>query len=132
MTVLALVTHQARAAFEEKAALNGLEMAMVESVSELSAQANTGTIFSVAILPATLPDGGIWSLWGQVQLLNPRPEILVYGPSGDFATWSGVLESGGHDILVEPFTAEELRSAVTRAERAFNQRLSSGTEESNA
>jgi len=124
-----MVSPETRAAFERKAAVHGLDMVFIESASELTALAHEETSFSVAILPATLPDARIWAIWGQVQLLNPRPEILIYAPSGDFPTWSGVLEAGGHDVLVEPFSAEELHRAVMKAEKTFEERLAGGPAE---
>jgi DNA-binding NtrC family response regulator len=128
MSVLAMVSHDARDDFERKAALHGLDVTVIERASELSALAHGGKIFSVAILPATLPDG-IWALWGQLQLMNPRPEILICAFNADFQTWSGVLEAGGHDVLADPFSAEELHTAVVRAEQTFGQRLAGGTAE---
>jgi DNA-binding NtrC family response regulator len=127
MSVLILVSHDIRAAFERNAALCALDLAFIESASQLTALAHQGKTFSVAILPATLPGTGIWALWAQVQLLNPRPEVLVYARSADYQTWSGVLEAGGHDVLVEPFSAEKLHIAIMKAQLAFEQRLLGGT-----
>jgi hypothetical protein len=59
MSVLALVSPETRAAFERKAAVHGLDMAFIESASELTALAHEEKSFSVAILPATLPDARI-------------------------------------------------------------------------
>jgi DNA-binding NtrC family response regulator len=128
MPVVAMVTHDAREAFERKAALHGLDATVIENVSELSALTHSGKAFSVAILPATPPDG-IWALWGNIRLLNPRPEIVIYSRNADFQTWAGVLEAGGHDVLPDPFSAEELRDAVVKAERTFERRLAAGTKD---
>jgi DNA-binding response OmpR family regulator len=54
---------------------------------------------------------------------------LVYAHTASFQLWSGVLEAGGYDVLVEPFTAEELQGAVLRAAASFAER--SGDESSN-
>ena len=132
MPILALVSRDVRAAFQQKAAQQGLALALVESAAEVAALVREGKKFSVAILPASLPDSGIWALWGQVRLLNPRPEILIYAPKPDFSMWSGVLEAGGHDVLAEPFSAEQLYDAVTRAEKTFEQRVASGMEQDGA
>jgi DNA-binding NtrC family response regulator len=129
MSVLALVSNEIRAALERKAPLHRLEIAFIESASELAALLHEGRTFSVAILPATVPDKGIWALWGQITLLNPRPEILICAPSADFPTWAGVLDAGGYDILVEPYSAEEFLSAVIDAEKTFQQRLADGADE---
>ena len=51
------------------------------------------------------------------------------GDSGVCATatfqfWSGVLEVGGYDVIVEPLTDDELQGAVLRAARSFGERRS--------
>jgi FixJ family two-component response regulator len=76
----------------------------------------------VALLPATLPDSDWWALWGSISLLNPRPAILVYAQTADFQLWSGVLEAGGYDVIVEPFTDQEIQGAVIRAAASFEER----------
>jgi response regulator of citrate/malate metabolism len=80
------------------------------------------------LLPASLPDNSWWALWGEISLLSPRPEVLIYAPAASFRLWSGVLEAGGYDVLIEPFTAEQLEHAVLRAAACFQERLK---EESN-
>jgi PleD family two-component response regulator len=58
-------------------------------------------------------------LWAEIGLLDPRPEIVVYSQTSSFRLWSGVLEMGGFDVIVEPFTDKELQGAVLRAARSF-------------
>jgi hypothetical protein len=83
-------------------------------------------VFQVAILPATLTDTAWWKLWGMLGVLNKRPAILVYAREASFQLWSGVLESGGYDVIVEPFTDSEIRNAVQQAAESFEERT--GTE----
>ena len=83
-------------------------------------------IFQVAILPATLSDATWWRLWGVLGLLNPRPAILVYAREATFQLWSVVLESGGYDVIVDPFSDRKIREAVLRAAKNFDVRLSNG------
>lgn len=100
----------------------GVAIDFVNRAGELSQLALSRTSYHVALLPAVLPDTGWWSLWGEIALLNPRPEILVYAHTASFQLWSGVLEAGGYDVIVEPFTAEELQGAVLRAAGSFKGR----------
>ena len=79
-------------------------------------------IFQVAILPATLNDTAWWKLWGVLGVLHKRPSILVYAREATFELWSGVLESGGYDVIVEPFSDSEIRNAVRQAEENFEER----------
>jgi PleD family two-component response regulator len=81
-------------------------------------------IFQVAILPGMLADTDWWKLWGVLGLLKKRPAILVYAREASFQLWSGVLESGGYDVLVEPFSDSEIRTAVRRAAESFDDQLS--------
>jgi hypothetical protein len=83
-------------------------------------------IFQVAILPATLTDTAWWELWGVLELLNKRPAILVYAREASFQLWSGVLESGGYDVIVEPFSSSEICAAVSRAAESFETEVSNG------
>lgn len=83
-------------------------------------------VFQVAILPATLSDTAWWKLWGILGLLNPRPAILVYAREATFQLWSGVLESGGYDVIVDPFSDRKIREAVLRAAKNFDERLCNG------
>lgn len=79
-------------------------------------------VFQVAILPATLNDTAWWKLWGVLGVLRKRPSILVYAREATFELWSGVLESGGYDVIVEPFSDAEIRDAVRQAEENFEER----------
>jgi DNA-binding response OmpR family regulator len=126
MPVLALVPREMRAAFERQLAAVNIDVTFIDRAAELSAVTHTGKLFSVAILPATLPDADLWVMWGELRLLNPRPEILIYARSVNFQIWSGVLEAGGHDVLSEPFSAGELCKAVLDAKRTFEERLERG------
>jgi hypothetical protein len=83
-------------------------------------------IFQVAIPPATLNDTAWWKLWGVLGVLDERPAILVYAREATFQLWSGVLESGGYDVIVEPFSDAEIRNAVRRAAESFEERLPNG------
>lgn len=80
-------------------------------------------VFQVAILPATLTDTAWWKLWGVLGLLNKRPAMLVYAREATFQLWSGVLESGGYDVIVEPFCDAEIRHAVLQAAQSFGDGL---------
>lgn len=85
-----------------------------------------GDLFQVALLPANLPDTDWWELWGVLALLYPRPAILVYAREASFQLWSGVLELGGYDVIVEPFSDDQLQDAVLRAAKSFDERPPNG------
>jgi DNA-binding NtrC family response regulator len=101
----------------------GMTIDFISKAAEVSHRALAETTYHVAILPAALPGSGWWSLWGEIALLSPRPEILVYAHKPTFELWSGVLEAGGYDVLVEPLTAEKLQRAVLRAAKSFTEKL---------
>jgi hypothetical protein len=83
-------------------------------------------IFQVALLPATIGDTAWWNLWGMLGLLSKRPAILVYAREANFQLWSGVLDSGGYDVIVEPFSDVEIRNAVLQAAQNFEERIANG------
>jgi hypothetical protein len=68
-----------------------------------------------------------WALWESISLLNPRPAPLVYAHTANFQLWSGVLEAGGYDVIVKPFTDREIQGAVLRAAASFEERRQSET-----
>ena len=83
-------------------------------------------VFQVALLPATLTDLAWWKIWGLLGVLQNRPALLVYAREASFQLWSGVLEAGGYDVIVEPYSDLQIRNAVSQAARSFDERLSNG------
>jgi DNA-binding NtrC family response regulator len=127
--MLALVPVEMQGRIRRQLASLGVVIDFVSKAVEVSQLALGQRSYHVALLPAVLPDNGWWSLWGEITLLNPRPEILVYAQKATFQLWSGVLEIGGYDVIVEPFTEEELQRAVTRAAHSFEERRFDGNDQ---
>jgi DNA-binding NtrC family response regulator len=121
--ILAMIPRERQEQIRRYLAPLGVTIDFICKAAEVSQLALAETSYQVALLPAALPDNGWWSLWGEMALLNPRPEILVYAHKPTFGLWSGVLEAGGFDVLVEPLTAGELQRAVVRAAKSFTERL---------
>jgi DNA-binding NtrC family response regulator len=122
--VIAMVPVERQGQIRRQLAPLGVTIDFISKTAELSHLALSHTPYHVALLPAALPEEGWWALWGEMALLNPRPEILVYAQTASFQLWSGVLEVGGYDVIVEPLTDDELQGAVTRAARSFRERRS--------
>ncbi|MGC2404552.1 MAG: hypothetical protein WA510_32475 [Acidobacteriaceae bacterium] len=122
--ILALVPGEVQGQIRRHLAPLGVTIDFIAKAAEMSHLALSQNSYHVALLPAILPDNGWWSVLGEIALLNPRPEILVYAHNATFKLWSGVLELGGYDVIVEPFTEEELQRAVTRAAKSFIERCS--------
>jgi DNA-binding NtrC family response regulator len=122
--ILALVPGEVQGQIRRHLASLGLTIDFISKAAEMSHLALSRNSYHVALLPAILPDNGWWSVWGEIALLNPRPEILVYAQNATFKLWSGVLEMGGYDVIVEPFTEGGLQLAVTRAAKSFMERCS--------
>ncbi|AXC13480.1 hypothetical protein ACPOL_4203 [Acidisarcina polymorpha] len=112
--------------FRRKLTSFGMSPVLVSRAAELAHYVRHGEIYQVALIPAALQDSDWWSIWGDLALLNPKPAILVYAHTASFPLWSGVLEAGGYDVIVEPFTDEKLKGAVLRAAESFAQRSSEG------
>jgi hypothetical protein len=103
------------------------ELVFADPSGQTEAGIKEDDIFQVAILPATLTDTAWWKLWGVLGVLNKRPAILVYAREATFQLWSGVLESGGYDVVVEPFSDAQIRHAVLQAAQSFEEELSNGS-----
>ena len=69
----------------------------------------------IILLPSDCPDGEAWIINGVLSQYVKRPAFLVYGRTVDFARWSGVLDSGGTDLITFPFNVEALRTALEGA-----------------
>ena len=120
--ILALAPVEVQAQIRRQLGAIGAAVDFIGNANDLHRLALSRVLYHVALLPAALPDTGWWALWGEITLLNPRPEILVYAHTASFELWSGVLELGGYDVLVEPFTDEEIQGAVLNAAQSFRER----------
>jgi DNA-binding NtrC family response regulator len=128
--VFALASAEMQRDLRRQLAPLGVTLVFIERAAELSYITRARASFHVALLPAALPDADWWALWGSISLLNPRPALLVYAHTANFRLWSGVLEAGGYDVIVEPFTDREIQGAVLRAAESFEDRLrGNGNEE---
>jgi DNA-binding NtrC family response regulator len=123
--VFALASPEMQRELRRQLAPLGVTLIFIERAAELSYITRGQASYQVAILPAALPDADWWALWGSISLLNPRPALLVYAHTANFQLWSGVLEAGGYDVIVEPFTDREIQGAVLRAAANFEERRQS-------
>jgi FixJ family two-component response regulator len=127
MTANALVDVLALIPYDMQGRMEELERAVS---GKLTTRAQTGAFiqcsrdrnYSVVLVPDSLPTHEWWSVWGQLTTMDPQPSILVYALSSDFPMWSGVLETGGFDVIVAPFAEAKLREAIMLAAEYFEQR----------
>lgn len=124
LRVLVVAPGDMQSEFRRQLSSFGAVPVLVKDASELAHAVRNQEIHQVALLPAVLLDNDWWAIWGEFGLLNARPEILVYAQTASFQLWSGVLEAGGYDVIVEPLTDEKLREAVLLAAESFAQRYS--------
>ncbi len=125
--VFALASPEMQRELRRQLAPLGATLIFIERAAELSYITRGQASYHVALLPAALPDADWWALWGSISLLNPRPALLVYAHTANFQLWSGVLEAGGYDVIVEPFTDREIQGAVIRAAASFEERRQNET-----
>jgi DNA-binding NtrC family response regulator len=121
LRILAVVPSDRRTEIARQLAPIKAELLFVRRSAEAAVAIREGDVFQVALLPASLCDTDWWELWGVLALLNRRPAILVYTRKATFQLWSGVLDLGGYDVIVEPFSDEELQGAVLRAAKSFEE-----------
>jgi|SRR5271156_384393 len=114
--VLAVASGAMRQQLHRQISSFGMIPVVVSSASDLATHIRTGTSYQVVLLPSLLSDTeDWWAVWGDVAMLRPKPAILVYAHAANFQLWSGVLEAGGYDVIVEPLTDEKLMEALLRA-----------------
>ena len=117
--VLALVPRPMQGYMEELEAASPGTLKRVASIEELAHSA-VEKVYAVTLIPATgFSSEEWWSLWGCINGMEPRPSLLVYALRSDFEMWTSVLDSGGYDVIVAPFTAEKLRRAIQAAAAEF-------------
>ena len=114
--VLAMTSEQMQGSLHRQISSFDMVPAVVTTASQLASLIRSGEKYQVVLLPATLPNAeDWWSIWGDVEMLRPKAVVLVYAPTATFQLWSGVLEVGGYDVIVEPLTEEKLLEALLRA-----------------
>ena len=128
LRMLAVVPPDRRAEIARQLAALKPDILFLERLTEAQFAIRDDDVFQVALLPASLCDTDWWELWGVLALLNPRPAILVYAREVTFLLWSGVLEQGGYDVIVDPFSDEALQSAVLGAAKSFEERRANGSQ----
>ena len=125
--ILVLFGRNLREQIGNSLALLPIQVYFADTLAELTELVQDGQVFQVAILPATLPEAEAtcWEVYGGLSLLNTKPELLICAHAVSFRLWSSVLDAGGHDILVEPFSPEQLQGAVLHALKSFQERSGS-------
>jgi len=114
--VLAVAAESMQEQLHRQISSFGMIPMVVTSAQDLATQIRTGEQYHVVLLPASLSETqNWWAVWGDVAMLRPKPAILVYAHTATFQLWSGVLEAGGYDVIVEPLTDEKLKEALIRA-----------------
>lgn len=127
--VLAVVAAEAQDKIRRQIASLGMTPVLVSSALQLASHIRDGEAYQVVLLPASLPNTeDWWAIWGDVAMLSPKPAILVYAHSASFQLWSGVLEAGAYDLIVEPLTDEKLRKALLCAAENSGKASSDGHE----
>lgn len=128
LRMLAVVPPDRRAEIARQLAPLKPDLLFLERLAKAEFVIREDDVFQVALLPASLSDTDWWELWGVLALLSPRPAILVYAREVTFLLWSGVLELGGYDVIVDPFSDETLRGAVLAAAMSFEERRPNGSQ----
>jgi hypothetical protein len=119
--VLAVISAERQDEIRRQIVSFGMDPVLVSRASQLTPLIQDGEAYQVVLLPASLPNtADWWAIWGDLSMLSPRPVILVYAPTASFQLWSGVLEAGGYDVIVEPLTDAKLRDALLRAAASYD------------
>jgi hypothetical protein len=120
--ILAVISKQLQPQLVEQLAPLKMSVACAERALDIGRLIGQGVAFQVAILPAATSHAEWWALWGELCQIEPRPEILVYARATSFQLWTGVLDMGGFDVIVEPFSDLEIQGAILRAVQCFEER----------
>ncbi len=122
--VLALIPDRMRPRMDQLESAVAGHVTRCREIASFSQQLGEYT-HAVVLLPSTLLSEDWWSVWGIINTLEKRPSILIYTLRSDFPTWSGILEAGGFDVIVAPFTRRKLQEAISAAVNDFDSRMKS-------
>ena len=128
LRMLAVVPPDRRAEIARQLAPLKHDLLFLDHLAEAEVAIREDDIFQVVLLPASLSDTDWWEVWGVLALLNPRPAILVYAREATYLLWSGVLELGCYDVIVDPFSDETLQGAVLGAAKSFEEQRPSSSQ----
>jgi hypothetical protein len=120
--VLAVIPEEMQPALDRQLAALHATVVCAERALDIARLVSQGAVFQVALLPAASAHEEWWALWGELCLIDPRPEILVYAEANAFQLWTAVLDVGGFDVVIQPFSDAEIQGAVLRAVHCFQKR----------
>jgi hypothetical protein len=128
--ILAVITAERQEHLRRQITSFGMEPILVNNAAQLAPHIWSGETYQVVLLPASLPNTeDWWAIWGDLAMLSPKPAILVYAHTATFQLWSGVLEAGGYDVIVEPLTDDKFKEALLRAAESYGAFSSDSPEE---
>ena len=114
--VLAIAPAEMQASLLRQISSFGMLPIVVTDAMQLAPHIRAAEQYEVVLLPASLSNSeDWWAIWGDLAMLRPISAILVYAQTATFQLWSGVLEAGGYDVIVEPLTDDKLKEALLRA-----------------
>ena len=62
----------------------------------------------ILICEAQLPDANWVAVLNELESVPMPPTLIVTSPHADDALWAAVLNLGGHDVIAQPFDAQEV------------------------
>jgi FixJ family two-component response regulator len=127
MTANALVNVLAFVPYEMRSQMGELERAVSGKLTICNhtdefIRSSRAQTHSVVFVPDSLRMHEWWTVWGHLTIMDPQPSILVYALTSDFPMWSGVLDTGGFDVIVSPFSEAKLRDAIMSAAEYFEKK----------
>jgi len=77
----------------------------------------TGPMIQAVFIETALPDGDWCSVLQEVVRSRVSVAVVVCVRVADERLWCDVLDRGGYDLLIEPYTREEVQSVMEGAAR---------------
>ncbi|MBI3895194.1 MAG: response regulator [Acidobacteria bacterium] len=108
---------------------NELEISVASSLEEARQKLSGSTPYDLLLVDAEQSDGSWMDLLQFVENEGKSCEVIVFARCGDERLWAEVLQSGAHDLLVEPYEQQDvprviegaLQNQSTRSERNARQ-----------
>jgi DNA-binding response OmpR family regulator len=95
---------------------SGWRLRFVNGIEQARTALRAGSVG--VVLSEAQADGGSWKdLLREIENLPDPPPLIVADRLADEILWAEVLNLGGYDLLMKPFSADEVLRVVTAAYR---------------
>ena len=92
-----------------------VQVHLVEKLTDLPRVPASAGVKDILLRSTKCDNAEAWVMSGVLSPFKSRPTFLVYAQEMSSANWSGVLDSGGTEMITALFSLDKVRAALTLA-----------------